>query len=487
MLRAGVARCSITPPIGMTMPGYAARESPAIEKDGELYATALVLDDGANRLAIFSFDLVFIQDPLATILRKEIGQRLTVPYWNVLLNCSHTHCAPAIEQFQYDDDEHQEKLRQLYSARLRAEIPGLAEMAAHRLVPARLGTAVGAAQIGINRREELPDGSIVLGENPSGLVDHEVRVIRVDDLEGRPISIVFAHGCHTVTMGPKYLGYSADYIAPARELIERSLGCLSLFLQTNAGDINPITGIGDKEDNSDDKQRLGLMLGGEVLKVQSLIYTASVRGERTFIGSLSKIPKYPRVKIDSEPAATIRIREEFLELPFLPLPSLSTAEGMLQRSNSELQELRNNKGTVTELNVARCYRHWALELVDHIKKKRKPAVDVPIQSIAIGEDLAFVAVPAETFCRLGLEVKERSPFKNTLVLGYSNGCVSYIPTEDAYPPKGWSITERYAVPDLIFQGYLLPTALRPDCHEIVAKKALELLYELQAELKATPS
>src|SRR5438046_1536301 len=121
----------------------------------------------------------------------------------------------------------------MYSARLRAEVPGLAAMAASRLVPARLGTSVGEARIGINRRELTPDGSILLGENPSGPVDHEVRVIKFDDFEGRPIAVLFAHGCHTVTMGPKFLAYSADYVGPARELIERSLGCLSLFLQAN--------------------------------------------------------------------------------------------------------------------------------------------------------------------------------------------------------------------------------------------------------------
>jgi hypothetical protein len=190
MLRAGIARCFITPPVGMTMPGYAAREGVAVDKDGEPCATALVLDDGQTRLAIVGFDLVFIQDPLAKILRKEVGGQLRVPYSNVLLNASHTHCAPSIEQFQYDDDEHQESLRQQYSAQLRTEVPALVMQAAHRLTPARLGTGVGEARTGIHRRELAPDGSILLGENPSGPVDHEVRVIRVDDLEGRPLPVV---------------------------------------------------------------------------------------------------------------------------------------------------------------------------------------------------------------------------------------------------------------------------------------------------------
>ena len=463
------------------MPGYAAREHPAEDKDGELYATALVVEEGQTRLAILSFDLVFIQDPLATVLRKAIGQRLNIPFYNVLLNASHTHCAPAIEQFQYDDDQSQENLRQMYSARLRAEVPGLAAMAANRLVPARLGTSVGEARIGINRRELTPDGSILLGENPSGPVDHEVRVIKIDDFGGRPIAVLFAHGCHTVTMGPRFLAYSADYVGPARELIERSLGCLSLFLQANAGDINPITGIGDKEDNSNERNRLGLMLGGEVLKVQSTIYTESIRGPRILVGSISTYASYPRVKLDREPDSTIQIREESVELPLQNLPDRNAAAEILRHRESNLKKLLTNGASTTELNIARCYRHWAIELVDHVTNNRKPAIDISIQAMKIGPDLAIIAVPGETFCRLGLEVKSRSPFKDTLMLGYSNGCVSYIPTRDAFPPHGWSMTEQYYVPDLIFQHYLLPTALTPDCGEIIVAKSLQLLNEFGSE------
>ena len=67
----------------------------------------------------------------------------------------------------------------------------LAALAARRQKPARMGTGTGEARIGIHRREKQPDGTALLGENPLGPVDHEVRVIRVDDTSGRPIAVVF--------------------------------------------------------------------------------------------------------------------------------------------------------------------------------------------------------------------------------------------------------------------------------------------------------
>jgi hypothetical protein len=77
-----------------------------------------------------------------------------------------------------------------------------------------------------------------------------------------------------------------------------------------------------------------------------------------------------------------------------------------------------------------------------------------------------------------VQIKRRSPFPDTLVVGYSNGCLSYIPTRDAYPPGGWSIAERYYVPDMLFQAYRLPTALAPECGEIIVERSLELLGKL---------
>ncbi len=479
MLRAGTARSIITPPVGMTMAGYAAREGAAIDKDDELSATALVLDDERTRIAIMALDLIFIKEPLVSTLRGKVGQRLGVPGSHVLLNFSHTHCGPTSEGLQYDDDEQQDVLRQTYSTRLLAELPALAAQAVHRLQPARIGTGVGEARIGINRRERQADGSIILGENPAGPVDHEVRVIRVDGLNGRPIAVVFSHGCHTVTMGPKCLRWSSDYVGPARELVERAVGGLSLFLQANAGDINPVTGIGTSEDNTNEKNRLGFALGGEVLKVLASIYTESVRGQRTFIGSLSKIPYYPRIPITKEPDHAIEVKEEMLELQLGSFPQRHEADEILERWDSEVSSPIKSRTTGAPMNVARHFRHWARTLHEAVLGGLKPAVQIPIQAIRVG-NLGVVAVPGETFTSQGVEVKKQSPFPHTLFIGYSNGCLAYIPTRDAYPAGGWSLRERYYVPDMIFQAYLLPTALAPDSSERVVNKSVELLRQLHA-------
>jgi len=100
-----------------------------------------------------------------------------------------------------------------------------------------------------------------------------------------------------------------------------------------------------------------------------------------------------------------------------------------------------------------------------------------VQVMRIG-DVGLAAVAGETLVELGLGVKKSSPFEKTIFLGYSNGCVSYIPMENAYPPAGWSPWETYSIPDMLFQTYQLPMALSPKCGEMIVSRCVELLNGL---------
>src|SRR5215469_10338945 len=95
-LKAGVQRVDITPPIGISMVGYYARDGVSAGVERPLTATALVLSTDEAKVAIVSCDLIFIQNPVVDEIRRRIGEGIQVDPNCVLINCSHTHCGPTL-------------------------------------------------------------------------------------------------------------------------------------------------------------------------------------------------------------------------------------------------------------------------------------------------------------------------------------------------------------------------------------------------------
>ncbi len=435
-VKAGVYRVDITPPIGISMVGYYSRSGASNGIAQPLTATALVLSTGDTKIAIVACDLVFIQNPAADEIRGRIADAIGASRAGVLINCSHTHCGPTVPGFTFESEE-QRSIQGKYFEDLKNKLVGCVRTADSRQRPARIGFDRGSVQIGINRREKDEDGKYVLGEDPDGPMDSDVPVVRIDEEGGRPLAVLFAYGCHTVTMGPKCLQLTPDFPGPARKLIEATTGAMSLFLQGAAGNINPITGIGTKEDDTDNMLRVGNALGAEVVKTMMRIRTHDKRGPRTIFSSLSKNFTYPYVPLEATDSK-IAVVDQILELPMLPFPSLEEARQILQARTDILAKAQKD-GLAENHQVALYrFRDWAKTLKDKVEAGiRSSSVPLSLQAFRVG-DIAFATAAGETLVELGLSVKKASPFPDTIFLGYSNGCIGYIPPAEAYPSQGWS-------------------------------------------------
>ena len=475
-LYAGAARKIINPPLGIKRPGIRLFTDPIQAIETDLTATALVLSNDTNKAVIIACDLLFIPLAVTLDIRRQISEAVDTPISHVMINFSHTHSGPALPDFLEDSPE-QMRLQHVYQDKLIGWLVEVATEANQQLQPARVGADWGESAIGVYRRETGPDGKDVLGEDPNVPIDNAVGVIRVDNLEGQAIATLFSYGCHTVTMGPRSMVASPDFPGPARELVEDALGGLAMYLQACGGNVNPIHGIGYEVNCRDTKNRTGLILGGEVVRVAANIRTHVRRGEqRKPMGVIPNILFWPWEPVEDDTAIYLGAADEIVKLEFIELPSLAEAEAIHQQWQQKLADARANDASGWEISVAMRFNDWSANLVKAVQQGNPP-LDTIIQAIRIN-DIVLASVSIEAFFQTGLAIKAKSPFEHTQVLGYTNGCVAYLPRAEDYPADGWKVTERYAVPDLFFQCYSLPVAFRPETEQKVVERMSDLIQQL---------
>ena len=357
MLCAGAARRAVNPPLGTRQTGFRLFGSPVQAIESDLTATALVLGDGSTKVVVIGIDLSIVGIDLslrsqrpAQEMRVRVADALDIPVSHVLLNTSHAHSGVALPDYMPDTAE-QMTLKHRYRDSL---IRGLVEAAVEadeRLQPARIGCGWGESTIGVYRRETR-DGRDVLGEVPDHPVDTSVGVIRVDDLDGNAIAVVFRYSCHPVTMGPRSAVVSSDFPGVARRVVEHSIGGLALFLQGGGGNVNPRAGMGLELDCRDTKNRVGLELGGEVVKVAAGIRTATKRGERRSLGNVPDILFTPWEPVVCASSTRLAAAEASVALDYVDLPTLEEAEAILADRRRILRERLEGDAQEWEVRVA---------------------------------------------------------------------------------------------------------------------------------------
>jgi hypothetical protein len=72
-----------------------------------------------------------------------------------------------------------------------------------------------------------------------GTIDPNLGVVRVDSVNGSPIATLWNFAVHGVCYGPENLYASGDIMGKANQLIELELGGVALFMNGDAGDVDP--------------------------------------------------------------------------------------------------------------------------------------------------------------------------------------------------------------------------------------------------------
>lgn len=401
-LQVGAHRLNITPPLGICMAGsFGVIRARDVWND--LYANALVIDDGGQEVAIVSVDVCFIDTEGYKDICRRVTEMTEIREENVLIAATHTHSGPTTGM----DLDGIYEISEDYVSQFKRKVASAVRLAQMRKQPARAGAGAGENHDHVyNRRLAAPDGGIVMNWvdrrvvrdlESEHAVDPSIAVVRFDDPEGNPIAHIVNYANHN--NAAPFDVVSADYAGIMGDHLRAIYGpgLVVLFLPGAAGNVNWL----DHRDPNPPGPRLyreiGKSLAGTVLEIDA---------------GLERI----------EPCE-IRVGHRKLRIPERPYRDYDVTVD----------------GTFGPPEAASDFWDAYRQAYERYKDLPLPVHEVDVHVVRFGDRVALCTNPAELFTEFGLQVKAESPVPYTMVSQLTNGLIGYVPTPDAFGEGGYEV------------------------------------------------
>jgi len=408
--RAGFAETDITPEPGMEKPGGYHKSFMKKTQD-PCKVRAAVFDDGNKRVALVGIDGLIVPRQLVKDARTAIQQKCGIEPGNVLIGASHSHSSGPLGMVQPGQYDHASELvKKLayeksscadagYLKRVRDEIVSAVCQAGGSGTEALCGVGSGHEdKVAFNRRFRMKNGLTYTHPGrrnpdivePAGPIDPEVGVVGAWDKSGKMLGCIVNYANHGTTGAS---GWSANWIYYMEKTIRGCMGehVIVVFLNGDCGDITQV-------DNLSPYPTIGgPIVGGRIGAEAVKVLLSMHRGSLAPLDAKSKVWKIKRR---------------------VPNP---------QKVKACLEEAKKNPNAVPT---------WTKEtlMLDALLAST-PEVEVEVQAVQVGPAV-FVTNEAEMFVEYGLELKKRSKFPFTFPVELANGCVGYVPTEEAMGKHG---------------------------------------------------
>lgn len=279
---AGAGKCEIEYPLDM----FPFQEGPdcwtGIHDVPCVRAVAL---ECAVKTLLISMEVVILERDVEEQVREAAAQLCGIPQEQIWVCATHTVTTPHFFIRPHNSPEENER-----AARMRGNIVEAARKAVAQanesLREAVMGFGRGTCRANVNRVIETKDGWW-LGSGEEWPADHDVPVIRIDDLDAQPIAILYSYNCELAVMDKSVMAdggrhVTADLAGAASRFVEEEYGgqTVALFLPGVSSDQGPayravrtVRGRGGSWRSVDiqDKGWLLLELEGERLGEQVLV------------------------------------------------------------------------------------------------------------------------------------------------------------------------------------------------------------------------
>ncbi len=414
--RAGAAVVDIAPrKFPVIVNGYTFERTASRVVD-RLSARALVLDDGAGRLALVVVDLCVIPRSLVDRAKQLASQATGIPPQRMLVSATHTHSAPsAMPALGSREDKS-------YAEYLPGRIAEALVRANHNLTPARVGWTVTQdradthCRLWIMRPGKVPDtpfgesGKRILmvppyagpdNIGPAGPVDTGLTLLSLQSLEGRPLALLANFGMHFC--GAPVL--SSDWCGQFAEKMEQRLG--------RSGDGPPPVAIMSQGSAGDQHW---MDFSRPVQQVDYVNY-----GKK-----LAEAAYAAYEKIQYHDWAPLAMGEKRLTLAVRAVPParLAWARSIVATMGDRMPRTRPEV--------------YAREQV--LYSQTPPTRELKLQALRVGE-LGITAIPCEVYGLTGLKLKARSPLTPTMNIELANGEEGYLPPPEQHALGGYSTWE----------------------------------------------
>ena len=371
-MSAGAAETVITP----------TKDADAIHDD--LFVRALIVSDGHDRIAILTADLIVVGRAAAKDIRAKIHEATGIAEANIIINASHTHNTRP----RSGGGDTWEGLP--WHEWMVTQFVTVATDADQARRPATLRVSRIPVQVGFNRRLPAGNGDIWMMPNATGphaAWSDTLGAYGLDD--NKRIAFLFTYAAH-----PVVIHESSDLIsADVPGLTIRNMKDI-----VTAGGQRPLDGV--------------FMFG------QGCGADANMYPLRGGIAACERIGYdfATTIAISNDPVAlapgNVRAEVRTLSVPLRPPPSVEEVKQMMAANEGD-KRLEKLLAKAEEGDTGR-------------------VIDYPLRAVAVGGDLCILSLPYETFVEYQLYADTVSPFKHTIVLGFSEGGFGYVATRADY-------------------------------------------------------
>ena len=428
--RIGVARTTITPPVGVYSRTWgSARHDVAEGVHRPALASCVVFQaqDGAE-LVFIAMDSCCADDGEVAAIRAAILKRFGLRPEQLMLHPSHSHSLPVLTR--RTADRAGGSLLASYLDSLAPTCFELVEQARESVEDSVLSWAYGRCGLAFNRDAVDPaSGRDICGLNLAEKADDTLLIGRIAGADGAIRATIVNYACHPVSLGGGNRLLSPDYIGAMREVVERDTGgAICAFMHGASGELTPRRSYEAKSEVADQNGRelgyaalsvlAGMFPPGQELRYQGVEESGTPLG----IWRLA-----PRCDVSTQ------LSGRFLttQFPLLPFPSRA--------------ELETQLADATE--------RYAIERLERSLARRAQVGDGPDGDFhftvwRLGEAF-LVSTPAECYSQFQIDLRRQFPDTTVAVLNLSDGTTTYLPKPESFGRDVYQARIAFYKPDAL--------------------------------------